>query len=204
MLNCARLGYSGPEAFAAIELREVLVRWALNENAQEFEADLKGVQQRASLSSLMISRKMAEMKAVVESSTSGGESDIAQLAPGELKAARKIIDDETAVSEKLHTAIASRSLEQLEEALAQACYHNAVQEPLLKEAMSLIQELAADSEPLFESVVAAIRAGDHVRLDAHLQEVRRVGWTHTAMSSHIVTKILGLRNKIVQVRHDMT
>ena len=36
--------------------REFLVRWALNENAAEFEGDLAAVQRRAALTNMMISR----------------------------------------------------------------------------------------------------------------------------------------------------
>ena len=56
LINCGRIGYTGPEILVAVELREYLVQWAM-ELDENFEiSQLGDLKQRALITNLMISR----------------------------------------------------------------------------------------------------------------------------------------------------
>ena len=173
------------------------MRWALNENASEFEHDLEAIQRRAMLTNMMISRNMKELKSCIESLESMKEEK-SKVATLEIKAAKVIIENEAICLENLKKATEAKSLELIEEAIAEAAYHNMYDEEAIRAAICIMLELGADSRGLFIRVNNAIRQGSHEVLDKAIMEVRRVGWSHSALSSPVLTRILGLRNRILQ------
>lgn len=177
--------------------REFLVRWALNENASEFEHDLEAIQRRAMLTNMMISRNMKELKSSIESFDAMKEEDT-MVATLEIKAAKILIENEAVCMENLKKATEARSLELIEEAISEAAYHNMYDEEAIRAAICIMLELGGDSRGLFIRVNNAIRQGSHEVLDKAIMEVRRVGWSHSALSSPVLTRILGLRNRILQ------
>ena len=62
----------------------------------------------------------------------------------------------------------------------------------------MMMELGCDSRGIFIQINSAIREGSFELLQEAIAEVRRVGWNHSALSSPVLTRILGMRNKIFQ------
>lgn len=109
----------------------------------------------------------------------------------EVKVARMVVENGESCLDQLRRAIQSKSLELIEEALAESAYHNIYDEALMRDAINLMMQLGADSRGMFIKINMAIRNGSHEVLDTAMMEVRRVGWTHSALSSPVLTRILG-------------
>jgi hypothetical protein len=117
LMACGRLGYSGRETLVAIELREYLARWALQDNP-DYSIELPGpslvspltlaplgIKQRAYVTNLMISRDLPTLRVALDNPETS-----TLLSKTLRQTALKLLEDATAIQCKLANAIETGSL----------------------------------------------------------------------------------------------
>lgn len=115
LMACGRIGYSGKETLVAIELREYLVRWALQDNP-DYSTELPGlihpllvaypsplgIKQRSYVTNLMISRDLTSLRVALDNPDTS-----TFLSKTQRQTALKLLEDAAAVQTKLTNAIES-------------------------------------------------------------------------------------------------
>jgi hypothetical protein len=196
LLCCARLGYAGDETIAAIELREYLVRWAVEDDVQLLSGGIEGVKQRAFLTNLMISRDIAALDKAIKAL--GRDSNNIASSTAERKEAVSLLIDCSNVKNKLTKAIKDRKLIDLEEAIAEAAYLNYYDDSV-QEAVDVMLDLSCDPSSLTTILLEKMRNGSPSDLETVLAEIYRVGWVESPLKHDVVFRIYEERKRIVEV-----
>jgi hypothetical protein len=213
LLSCGRLGYSGPEMFQAVELRQELVAQGVQQRRKNVHSDLPMIKQKALVSNLLISREMTaiedrldELRSAASYPPANPAAGGASLLPQELLHTAECSAAEELLQEYEHTlvlvksAIKTRHMNQLDQALAQAAYRFFYFEEVTR-AVNVLNEVSNNPAELLRPVVDALRKNDVAGLDATFERIEKVGWSHPAMGSAVCTKINDRQNKIHEVRH---
>ena len=114
------------------------------------------------------------------------------------QSATKVLEDISFVVSSVKTAMVSKKLEIIEDSLAQAAYCNFYDDSI-QGSVDMLVDLSGDVNLLLQPVIACLQNGNQVLLEAALLEVKRCGWNNHAIQANTVLKILGQKNKTIQV-----
>ena len=120
LLQCGIVGYSGPEMFSAVEIRQKMVVALSKSHPIELKTELEYIKLRAMLSNLMISRDFASLRLAVDKVISERDEKSAELP--EVFAARKMLNDVQTTSADLRRAVKSKNLETILQMLSKVAY----------------------------------------------------------------------------------
>lgn len=195
LLSCARSGYAGNETLMAVELREYLVRWAIEEDSSFLQDGMDGVKQRALITNLMISRDLVALKDALDSIMDSGK---VYLPASQQNDANRLLTDCATAKQNLEKALRSQSIHQIEDALAYASYLNYYDE-VVQESVDVMLELGSDVISMSNALVESMRGNSLSYFDAAFAETQRVGWIHSCLHKDVVTKIFEERKRIIVV-----
>jgi hypothetical protein len=120
----------------------------------------------------------------------------------EFDTAKEMLSDYAAAIGKLRLAITRKSADELEAALAAMAYGNYYMGgvDLVKRGVELLLELSRNpKKKLLSPIVKALRDDDAAKVNAALDECKRAGWSHPAVQTGILSKILAARKRIQEV-----
>lgn len=199
LLSCGKLGYSGPEMFQAVELRQELVAQGASQRRRNVAADLPLIKHKALFANLLISREIESLDLHLdELKAEGGPAQIDLLQVPECVAAEHLLQEYQHTYVLIKSAIKLRTIDTLDQALAQAAYHFFYFEEVSR-AVNVLDEISGNPASLLHPVVEALRANDVSKVAPTFQLIEQVGWVHPAMDATVCTKINDRQNKINQV-----
>lgn len=214
LLSCGKLGYSGPEMFQAVELRQELVAQGVKQRRKSVHTDLPLVKHKALISNLLISREMGAIEdkldelrgsAMSASANAAGANSQNPTPPAlellhvpECVAAEELLQEYEHTLVQVKSAIKTRHPDHLDQALAQAAYGFFYFEEVSR-AVNVLNDISNNPAELLRPIVQALRANDISGLDETFERIRKVGWMHPAMDSAVCTKINDRQNKITEV-----
>jgi hypothetical protein len=198
LLSCGKLGYSGPEMFQAVELRQKLVESAVKRRRGSVLSDLPVVKHKALFTNLLISREMESIEDRLDE-LRGSPQKAELLQAPECVAAEHLLLEYEHTLVLVKSAIKTRNMDALDQALAQAAYNFFYFEEVTR-AVNVLNEVSINPAELLRPVVDALRANDVHGLEETFQRIEKVGWMHPAMDASVCTKINDRQNKITQVR----
>jgi hypothetical protein len=196
LLSCGKLGYSGPEMFQAVELRQELVAQAVKRRHKTVSTDLPSIKHRALFANLLISREVDALTSKLEV-LKGDFLHPELLQAPECAAAEFLLLEYRQAVAQIRAAIKNPSIEKLDLALSLAAYHFFYFEEVTQ-AVQVLNEISDNPCELLGPVVSALRASDLSGLDPTFQLMASVGWTNSAMDSTLCSKINERYHKIVQ------
>ncbi|KAJ1422554.1 hypothetical protein B484DRAFT_113232 [Ochromonadaceae sp. CCMP2298] len=200
LLLCGRLGYSGPEMFEAVELRQKIVAEALANRVKGAKEALPGIKLRALVSNLLISRELGNLGTKL--SQLGGELGGEEC----VVAQQMLLDCDNCVKQVVAASGASVGgvgggvggvdVEALDAALAYASYHYFYTPPITP-AISLLRTLTNPCT-LLAPIVHALRKGDDTLIGTSFEAVAAMGWVCGAVDASLCVKIIHRHGTIME------
>eukprot|EP01034_Spumella_vulgaris_P022060 gene22060-28155_t len=195
LLACGTLGYSGPEMFQAVELRQALVALGVSSGNRNVMTDLGHIKYKALLSNLLISREMFALESKMEEGRRGGEDALQFLA--ETIATQTLLAEYTNCMNQLDLAIVSQEIETIDSAIAIAAYHYFFS-PAIDTAIVEMNNLSRNPARLLSPIVNGLRDSDLLAVERAFLAVNSMGWRHPALDAVLCSKIHAKKSKIVQ------
>jgi len=211
LLTCGKVAYTGPEMFAAISIRQELIKNEINRN-QSFDAkkriidSLGVIKLRALLTNLMISRDFIAMEAKLHElqTNNAVDSDPDQYSNIiEFNEAQHMLLDYKSSMDNIAKAIQARSIDMLDQAIAfAACryyYSDAIDRGL-----QVLTEISRNPATLLLApIVHALRTHNIGSVDQMLESGFNLGLQHPAMTAMVCAKIHERVNKITLVSNNI-
>ncbi len=190
LVLCANIGYSGPEMFDAIQIRQQLLEKAVALKLYS-STELDILKKNAYLTNLMLSRNIDTLKKTVESTeySTLGDQEGTHSTDKIYVSAIKMLELYVQCEKKLNTAVKSSILSQVEDALAEAAYHNFYY-PAIDDAAALIIKLGCNSQSIFSKILFGMRNGDKKVIEENVTEAKRVGFSMSAINMNIIESII--------------
>jgi len=198
LLSCGKLGYAGPEMFAAVELRQSLVAQAVSKKRRSVLVDLPMIKHKALFSNLLISREVESLSQKLRDFHAESPKNELLHTP-ECIAAEAMLQDYHHTIALVNGAIKTKTIDSIDAALAQAAYHFFYVEAVAS-AVTVLNSVSDNPTIMLKPVVEALRAGDVSTIESTFKLIDTVGWIHPAVDSTVCVKIHDRQNKIVQVR----
>lgn len=187
--------------FQAVELRQELVAQGASQRRRNIAADLPLVKHKALFANLLISREVETLDLKLDELKNAGQAQQDLLQVAECVAAEHMLQEYQHTYVLIKSAIKLRTIDSLDQALAQAAYNFFYFEEVTR-AVNVLNEISGNPASLLRPVVEALRANNVSNVAATFQLIEKVGWTHPAMDASVCTKINDRQTKINQVRTD--
>ena len=201
LLACGKLGYSGPEMFQAVDLRQKLVAKALKTASSGSQLSVLAmeamptIKHRALFSNLLISREMGALETKLYDLNHAMTDEFLFLP--ETIAAQTAVNDSNAVREQLHQAAKAKNIEALDQALAFAAY-NYYFSDFVRGAVSALNEASKQPIELLRPVLDAMRKEELPSLDPLFEKIRKMGWRFPALNPALCRKIHSRSVKLLE------
>ena len=197
LLACGKLGYSGPEMFQAVELRQTLVAQGVQQRRKTVVADLPMVKHKALFSNLLISREMDSLEVRLDELKSSFKQADFLMAP-ECVAAEHLLQEHQHAAQLVKSALKSKKIDALDLALASTAYSFFYFDGVAQ-CVAALNEASSNPTVLLRPIVEALRGVDVSKVDVTYSVIEKVGWVHPAMDAAVCTKINDRQNKITLV-----
>ena len=195
LMNCGRIGYTGPEILVAVELREYLVQWAMELDETFENAKLGSLKQRALITNLMISRNFD----VLEPKLLALRNEISENIYEE---ATTLLENANTVRQNLTRAMNKNDRQLLENVLAEAAYYN-VYDDVVMEAIECVTTLSKDVSTVFADLVNALQDGSKGDLENVFVKMDNIGWNHPIVEREMLLKMFDRRNQLIEETNAM-
>lgn len=198
LVLCANVGYSGPEMFDAIQLRQQLLEKAVSSKVYS-SSEMDRLKKNAYLTNLMLSRNIDTLKKTIESSEYSklGDQEGTQNVDKVYISAIKMLDLYAQCEKKLCTAVKGTVLSQIEDSLAEAAYYNFYY-PAVDDAAALIIKLGCNSQSIFSKILFGMRNGDKKMIEENVIEAKRVGFSMPAINMNIIETIIDRYQMLIE------
>ena len=190
LINCGRIGYTGPEILVAVELREYLVQWAMELDENFEQVHLGDLKQRALITNLMISRNFD----ILQSKLGMCRHTISESLFDE---ASTLLDNYKTVRNNLTIAMSSNDRQQIEFVLAEAAYYN-IYDDIVVEAIEFVNDMSSDVSTCFAELVSVLQTGSKDDLEKMFEYLDNIGWNHPVVDREALLKMFNRRNQLIE------
>lgn len=196
LVNCGRIGYTGPEILVAVELREYLVQWAMELDPTFETVHLNNLKQRALITNLMISRNFEMLQSklsVLRHTISDNMYDEATTLLQNFKTVRNNLT---------RVMAAGNDRGKIEDVLAEAAYYN-IYDDIVVEAIEYVISMSSDISTCFADLVNVLQNGDRDDLDKIFNVMDDIGWKHAVVDRETILKMFDRRNQLIDETNAM-
>ena len=207
LLSCGKVSYTGPEMFAAISIRQELIKNELNKN-QSFETkkqiidNLGMIKMRALLTNLMISRDFIAIETKLQELQINADADVnpdQYTDIIEYNEAHHMLLEYKSSQDSIKKAIQAKSIEMLDQAIAFASCRYFYSDHIDK-ALEVLTEISRNPATLLLApIVNSLRRHNIGCVDQMFEAAYNLGLHHPAMNAMVCAKIHDRVNKITLV-----
>jgi len=207
LLSCGKVSYTGPEMFAAISIRQELIKNELSKN-QSFETkkqiidNLGMIKMRALLTNLMISRDFIAIEAKLQELQINANADVnpdQYTDIIEYNEAHHMLLEYKSSQDSIKKAIQAKSIEMLDQAIAFASCRYFYSDHIDK-ALEVLTEISRNPATLLLApIVNSLRRHNIGCVDQMFEAAYNLGLDHPAMNAMVCAKIHDQLNKITLV-----
>ena len=194
LLSCGKVGYSGPEMYEAVELRQTLLSEAIDKNNQNIISSIPKIKHKALLTNMLISRDMESLRSSLDSSPAEF------LSLNESIAVQSINIDYEKCLGLLQEAISSRSILDLDNILAYMSYHYFYSESI-DEAIVVLSEISKTPFNLIRKIVEGLQNDNLKMIEEGVEFANSMGLVHDSIDIALCERIIKEKDNLQHVSH---
>ena len=195
LVNCGRIGYTGPEILVAVELREYLVQWAMELDPTFESVHLGDLKQRALITNLMISRNFDMLRSKLNLLRH-------TISDHMYEEANTLLENVKTVRNNLTRAMTGNDRGKIEDVLAEAAYYN-IYDDVVVEAIEYVNSMSTDISTCFAELVQSLQEGNREDLNKCFVRMDNFGWNHPIVDRETLLKIFERRNQLIDETNAM-
>ncbi|RYG69876.1 hypothetical protein EON64_01645 [archaeon] len=198
LLNCGRVGYTGPEMFEAVDLRQNVVSHAVERGDKKAVEELPRVKFRALMTNLLISRDVNALRVKLQAVQDSYHDFNEFSALPEYQVASSLVEQYERNQVRLSSAIQSRGIEELDAAIATAAYSYFYHADIEK-TLRVMNDVSRNPALLMRRIVNGLRNSVMSEVEAGFEDLNKMGISHHALDTIICSKIYAIKSRNNQV-----